>query len=108
MSYSENGNGTNFTMPVQPYGGAGYGGDFFGGNGAWWLIILLLFANNGWGNGFGFGGGAASISLLSWALSMASPVQSAMALQMRKFLAAMPRRMFSRLLTTIRLLLCRA
>ena len=57
MSYSENGNGTNFTMPVQPYGGGGYGGDFFGGNGAWWLIILLLFANNGWGNGFGFGGG---------------------------------------------------
>ena len=57
MSYSENGNGANFTMPVQPFGGAGYGGDFFGGNGAWWLIILLLFANNGWGNGFGFGGG---------------------------------------------------
>ena len=34
----------------------GYGNDMFGGNGAWWLIILLLF---GWGrNGFGgFGGG---------------------------------------------------
>ena len=57
MSYSENGNGTNFTMPVQPFGGAGYGGDFFGGNGAWWLIILLLFVNAGRGNGFGFGGG---------------------------------------------------
>ena len=57
MSYSENGNGTQTVMPVQPYGGNGYGGDFFGGNGAWWLIILLLFANNGWGNGFGFGGG---------------------------------------------------
>lgn len=59
MSYSENGNSTNFTMPVQPYGGAGgWGGnDFFGGNAAWWLIILLLFANNGWSNGFGFGGG---------------------------------------------------
>ena len=26
------------------------------GNGAWWLLILLLFANNGWGNGFGYGG----------------------------------------------------
>lgn len=59
MSYSENGSGTNFTMPVQPYGGnGGWGnGGFFGGDGAWWLIILLLFANNGWGNGFGFGGG---------------------------------------------------
>lgn len=26
----------------------------FGGNGAWWVFILFLFAmNNGWGNGFG-------------------------------------------------------
>lgn len=56
MSYSENG-GTQFTMPVAPYGGYGGGNGFFGGDGAWWLIILLLFANNGWGNGFGFGGG---------------------------------------------------
>ena len=34
----------------------GYGNDMFGGNGAWWLIVLLLF---GWGGrGFGgFGGG---------------------------------------------------
>lgn len=34
----------------------GYGNDMFGGNGAFWLIVLLLF---GWGrNGFGgFGGG---------------------------------------------------
>ena len=29
----------------------------FGSNGAWWLLILLIFANNGWGNG-GFGGNA--------------------------------------------------
>ena len=46
MSYSENGNGTNFTMPVQPYGGnGGWGNGSFFGDGAWWLIILLLFAN---------------------------------------------------------------
>ena len=57
MSYSETGNSTNFTMPVAPYGGGGFGNDFLGGNGAWWLIILLLFCNNGWGNGFGFSGG---------------------------------------------------
>ena len=57
MSYSENGGGAPFTIPVAPMYGGGYGGDFLGGNGAWWLIILLLFANNGWGNGFGFGGG---------------------------------------------------
>ena len=29
--------------------------DGFGGNGAWsfWIIILLLFCNGGWGNGWG-------------------------------------------------------
>lgn len=37
----------------------GNGNDGFGnGNGAWWLIILLLFANGGWGNnGWGGNGG---------------------------------------------------
>lgn len=35
--------------------GNGFG---FGGDGAWWFILLiLLFANNGWGNGYGHGGG---------------------------------------------------
>ena len=35
----------------------GNNGDGFNGNGgAWWLLILLIFANNGWGNN-GFGGG---------------------------------------------------
>lgn len=53
MSYSENG-GTPFTMPVTPANG--YGGGFFGGDGLLWLVILMLFANNGWGYG-GFGGG---------------------------------------------------
>ena len=33
----------------------GYGNGMFGGDGAWWIIILLLF---GWGGrGYGFGGG---------------------------------------------------
>lgn len=33
--------------------------DGFGGNGAWWIIILFLFALcGGWGNGNGFGGGS--------------------------------------------------
>lgn len=33
----------------------GYGNGMFGGDWAWWIIILLIF---GWGgNGFGFGGG---------------------------------------------------
>ena len=30
--------------------------DGFGGNGAWWLIVLFLFMFNGWG-GYGYGGG---------------------------------------------------
>ena len=43
------------TMPVAPTGmmNSGFGG--FGGDGAWWIIILFLFVfcgwgNNGWGN----------------------------------------------------------
>lgn len=50
---SENG---NMVMPVVPQGyGGGYGNDMFGGNWAWWIIILLIFG--GWGNnGWGFGG----------------------------------------------------
>ena len=36
-------------------GNDGYGNGMFGGDGAWWIIILLLF---GWGGrGYGFGGG---------------------------------------------------
>ena len=47
---------------VYPNGGnggyGGYGGDGFGNNGAWWIIILFLFAMmGGWGNGSnGYGG----------------------------------------------------
>ena len=56
---SENG---NMVMPVGPYMGGGYGGDMFGGNSAWWIIILLIFGGwgNGWGNGFGGNGGVGS------------------------------------------------
>ena len=38
--------------------------DGFGGNGAWWLIVLFIFAFCGWGgnNGGGFGGGSGYIS----------------------------------------------
>ena len=62
MSLStENGGGNGFYMPVAPayaggYGNGGFGG--FGGDG-WWIILLLLCFNNGWGGGFGggFGGG---------------------------------------------------
>lgn len=55
---SENG---NLYMPVAPaYGGLGNDG-MFGGQGAWWIIILLAVL--GWGNGFGgFGGNAGGVN----------------------------------------------
>ncbi len=42
-------------MPVAP--AYANNGGMLGGDGAWWLIILFLFAmNGGWGNGFGNNG----------------------------------------------------
>lgn len=62
MAFTDNGNGTGMYMPVAPvgnyYGGGNGGfGNGFGGDGAWWILILFLFAFGGgrWGNG-GFGG----------------------------------------------------
>lgn len=46
----------NMVMPVAPMCGTGYGnnGGFGGFGGDWgWIILLLLFAGGGWGNGFG-------------------------------------------------------
>ena len=51
---------TTMTMPVAPVGySGGYvgGNGMFGGDGAWWIIILFLFVFCGWGNGnWGAGG----------------------------------------------------
>lgn len=47
--------GIPMTMPVQPANSGNNGGFGFGGDGAWWLIVLFLFVFCGWGNG-GFGG----------------------------------------------------
>ena len=46
------------TMPVAP-ANTGNGNSFgWGGDGAWWIVLFLIFAAfGGWGNGFGFGGG---------------------------------------------------
>jgi len=60
MAFTDN--GTNMYMPVAPAYGGGYGnggfGNGFGGDGAWWILVLFLFAMGGnrWGNGFGGGG----------------------------------------------------
>ena len=42
---------------VMGNGGSGFG---WGGDGAWWLIVLFLFAmNGGWDNGLGGNSGGA-------------------------------------------------
>lgn len=50
---------TGFTMPVAPmnYNG-GYGNGMFGGDGGWWVLIILFalfggFGRNGFGGGYG-------------------------------------------------------
>lgn len=56
----DNGNGGLSAADVAAVTGNGNGGWGFGGDGAWWLLVLFLFAaNNGWGNGFGMGGNGA-------------------------------------------------
>ena len=65
MAFND-GNNNGFYMPVAPaYGGypavANYGGGMngmFGGDGAWWLLLLVLLGGGMWGNfgGFGMGG----------------------------------------------------
>lgn len=56
MSYSDTMNGLSAADVAAVTGNRG--GIGFGGDGAWWLIVLFLFAfaGNGWGNGFGGGG----------------------------------------------------
>lgn len=51
-------NGVQGYMPMVP---AGFGGgDGFGANGAWWIIIILALM--GWGNGFGGGWGGNGVN----------------------------------------------
>ncbi len=55
MSMTNEGN--DMVMPVSPMMANGYSNGFGFGDGAFWIIILFLFAMmGGWGNGFGFGG----------------------------------------------------
>ncbi len=50
--------GTMLTMPVAPANTSNGNGFGWGGDGAWWIVLFLIFAAfGGWGNGFGFGGG---------------------------------------------------
>lgn len=53
----------SMVMPVTPmYGGNGGFGNGFGGDG-WWIVLLLLACNGGWGFGGGFGGGYGNMML---------------------------------------------
>lgn len=56
MAYENESGGGNMVMPVTPMGGYGGYGNGFGGDGGWWIVLLLLFAANGWGNNGGWGG----------------------------------------------------
>lgn len=57
-----NTNGYSLADIAAATGNRSSGNDGFGGNGAWWIVILFLLAMAGWGgNGFGgFGGGSGS------------------------------------------------
>lgn len=56
MSLSDG--GVQATMPVAPVNSSNGNGLGWGGDGAWWIVLFLIFAAfGGWGNGFGFGGG---------------------------------------------------
>ena len=52
----------NGIQPTIPLGPANYGGDgMFGGNGAWWIVLFLIFGGWGWGGrGMGMNGGVGS------------------------------------------------
>ena len=56
--------GMNATMLVSPTGGIANNGGFggFGGDWGWIVLLLLLFAGGGWGNGFG-GNGAVPFAM---------------------------------------------
>jgi hypothetical protein len=62
MALTDENGGTGMYMPVAPAYGGGNG--FLGGNGdGWWIILLLLAFNGGWG---GFGGGFGGDGLYPW------------------------------------------
>lgn len=61
------GNGTNgMVMPVSPMYGGGYGGNGMFGNGdnwLWFVLLILLCGNNGWGNGGYAGNGGGNVGM---------------------------------------------
>lgn len=77
MAFYETGNNNGFYMPVAPaYGGyptmGGFGGGGFGmgGDGAWWLLLLVLLGGGMWG---GFGGFGGMMGAGMWGMDMLYP-----------------------------------
>lgn len=55
MDYGNSGLSASDVALIQDRNNNGFGG--FGDNGAWWIILFLIFAMGGWNNNGGFGGG---------------------------------------------------
>lgn len=70
MAITDESNGFVTTMPVAPAYAGGNNGGFGFGNDWGWIILLLLFAGGGWGNGFGGGfGGYGAYGEFPWLLN---------------------------------------
>lgn len=70
MAIMDENGGNGMVMPVAPmYGGSGNGNNGWGGD--WgWIILLILLAGGGWGNGFGGGFGNNALSYdFPWVLN---------------------------------------
>ena len=67
MALTDEGSGTAMYMPVAPAYQGGTGGNMFGGDWAWIILLLLLgWGNNGWGNRGGVGGYGGGDVLYPW------------------------------------------
>ena len=55
MGYENGGLSASDVALIQDRNNSGFGG--FGGDGAWWIILFLIFALGGWNGNGGFGGG---------------------------------------------------
>lgn len=60
MVYDSNGLSASDVALLQGRNNSGFGGE----NGAWWIVLFLIFAMGGWGNNFGSNGGAGAVPYL--------------------------------------------
>lgn len=60
MVYDSNGLSASDVALLQGRNNSGFGGE----NGAWWIVLFLIFAMGGWGNNFGSNGGVGAVPYL--------------------------------------------